>query len=175
MKSENLVKKVQRILDAVTAGVSWVGAGALILMVMVVVGNVLGRYLFRKPLLGAVELVGLLTVIVVFCVLAYAEARGSHVVVDILVSRFSGRIRVVLAGAMSIFGAVFFLIMGWQGWSLMLSNLSPFVRTTGVLSIPFAPFMGVMALGCLLFGLELTVHVFNPASRKIVHKESQAE
>jgi hypothetical protein len=48
----------------------------------------------------------------------------------------------------------------------MLSNLSPFVRVTGVLSIPFAPFMLVMAFGCVLFGLELLIHVFNPASGK---------
>jgi len=67
---------------------------------------------------------------------------------------------------MSLLGAAFFIIMAWQGWNLMLSNLSPFVRVTGVLSIPFGPFMLIMAFGCVLFALELFVHVFNPASGK---------
>ncbi len=166
MRFEDFIRRTQKILDAITAGVSWVGAGALVLMILVVVANVVGRYLFRKPVLGAVEIVGLLTVVVVFCVLGFTEAKGAHIVVDILVSRLHGRTKAVLASIMSLLGAVFFIIMGWQGWDLMLSNLSPFVRATGVLSIPFAPFMLIMAFGCVLFGLELLVHAFNPASGK---------
>jgi TRAP-type C4-dicarboxylate transport system permease small subunit len=166
MGLENSIVRIQRVLDKITTGVSWVGAGALILMVLIVVANVVGRYLFRKPVLGAVEMVGLLTVITVFCVLAFTEAKGAHIVVDILVSRLHGRTKAILASIMALLGAVFFIIMGWQGWNLMLSNLSPFVRVTGVLSIPFAPFMLVMAFGCVLFGLELLIHVFNPASGK---------
>ena len=158
------MRRIQKILDTITTGVSWIGASALVLMVLIVVANVVGRYLLRKPVLGAVEMVGLLTVITVFCVLAFTEAKGAHIVVDILLSRLRDRTKAILASIMSFLGAVFFIIMGWQGWDLMLSNLSPFVRTTGVLSIPFAPFMLVMAFGCVLFGLELLVHVFNPVS-----------
>jgi len=171
MGLENSIGRIQRALDKITTGVSWVGAGALVLMVLIVVANVVGRYLLRKPVLGAVEMVGLLTVIVVFCVVAFTEAKGAHIVVDILVSRLHGRTKAILASIMSLFGAAFFIIMGWQGWDLMLSNLSPFVRVTGVLSIPFAPFMLIMALGCVLFGLELLVHVFNPTSGKN-HREN---
>jgi len=166
MKFEDFIRRTQKILDAITARVSWVGAGALVLMVLIVVANVVGRYLFRKPVLGAVEMVGLLTVITVFCVLAFTESKGAHIVVDILVSRIHGRTKAILASIMALLGAVFFIIMAWQGWDLMLSNLSPFVRVTGVLSIPFAPFMLIMAFGCVLFGLELLVHVLNPASGK---------
>jgi TRAP-type C4-dicarboxylate transport system permease small subunit len=161
MRFENSIRRVQKVLDAITAGVSWVGAGALVLMVLVVVANVVGRYLFRKPVLGAVEMVGLLTVVLVFCVLAFTESKRAHIVVDIVVSRLRGRTKAILASVMCFLGAVFFIIMGWQGWDRMLSNLSPFVRTTGVLSIPFAPFMFIMAFGCVLFGLELLVHTFN--------------
>jgi TRAP-type C4-dicarboxylate transport system permease small subunit len=164
MELEDSISRIQKILDRITAGVSWVGAGALVLMVLIVVANVVGRYLLRKPVLGAVEMVGLLTVITVFCVLALTEAKGAHIVVDILVSRLHGRTKATLASIMSLLGAVFFIIMGWQGWDLVLSNLSPFVRVTGVLSIPFAPFMLIMAFGCVLFGLELLVHVFSPTS-----------
>ncbi len=162
MGLENSTARIQKILDKITAGVSWIGAGALVLMVLIVVANVAGRYLFRTPVLGAVEMVGLLTVVVVFCVLAFTEAKGAHIVVDILVSRFHDRTKAVLSSIMSLLGAVFFVIMAWQGWDLMVSNISPFVRATGVLSIPFAPFMLIMAFGCVLFGLELFIHVFNP-------------
>jgi len=161
MRFNNLIMRVSHVLDAIIDGLAWIGAGALVLMVLVVVSNVLGRYLFRKPVLGAVEMVGLLTVVVVFCVLAFTESKRAHIVVDILLSRLHGRTKAILVSVMCFLGAVFFIIMGWQGWDLMWSNLFPMMRTTGVLSIPFAPFMFIMGFGCLLFGLELFVHTFS--------------
>jgi len=153
---------VSLILDAIIDGLAWIGAGALVVMVLVVVSNVVGRYLFRKPVLGAVEMVGLLTVILVFSVLAFTESKRAHIIVDILLSRLGGRTKAILTSVMCFLGAVFFIIMGWQGWDLMWSNLFPMMRTTGVLSIPFAPFMFIMAFGCVLFGLELLIHTFSP-------------
>jgi TRAP-type C4-dicarboxylate transport system permease small subunit len=88
------------------------------------------------------------------------------------VSRLHGRTKAILAGIMSLLGSVFFITVGWQGWDLMLSNLSPFVRTTGVLSIPFAPFMFIMAFGCVLFGVELFIHVFSSPGSEKKHREN---
>lgn len=162
MKLDHVLKRVSRGLDAIIDGLAWIGAGAIAAMVLVVVTNVVGRYLFRKPLLGAVEMVALLTVVVVFCVLAFTESKRAHIVVDIILSRLPGRAKAMMVSVMCFLGGVFFIIMGWQGWDLMWSNLFPIVRSTGVLSIPFAPFMFVMAFGCLVFGLELLVHAFSP-------------
>jgi TRAP-type C4-dicarboxylate transport system permease small subunit len=161
MRFNNTVERVSHALDLIIDGVAWVGAGALALMVLIVVSNVVGRYVFRKPLLGAVEMMGLLTVVVVFCVLAFTESKRAHIVVDIVVSRLRGRTKAIMASIMCFIGAVFFIIVGWQGWDLMWSNLFPDMRSTGVLSIPFAPIMFIMAFGCLLFGLELLVHSFS--------------
>jgi TRAP-type C4-dicarboxylate transport system permease small subunit len=161
MRFHDLVRRVSRVLDAIINGLAWIGAGAMVIMVLVVVSNVVGRYVFRRPVLGAVEMVGLLTVIVVFCVLAFTESEGAHIVVDIVLSRLRGRTKAIFTSVMCFLGAIFFIIMGWQGWDLMWSNLFPRIRTTGVLSLPFAPFMFIMAFGCVLFGLELLVHTFS--------------
>lgn len=158
MRFDNLMRGVSKVLDVIIDGLAWIGAGALAMMVLIVVSNVVGRYLFRKPVLGAVEMVGLLTVVVVFCVLAFTESKRAHIVVDIVLSRLHGRTKAILVSVMCLLGAVFFIIMGWQGWDLMWSNLFPNIRTTGVLSIPFAPFMFIMAFGFLLFGLELLIN-----------------
>lgn len=172
MKFSDLSRKISRILDAVIKVLCWIGSGALAVMVMVVVINVLGRFLFKKPVLGAVEMVGLLTVIVVFCVLAFTESQRAHITVDIISGRLRGRPKTILASVMCFLGSAFFIIMGWQGWELMCSNLFPTIRTSGVLSIPFAPFMFIMAIGCILFGLELLFHTF---STQATAKESEKD
>lgn len=170
MRFNNLIRRVSHVLDAIIKVLSWIGAGAMVIMVLVIVSNVVGRYLFMKPVLGAVEMVGLLTVVVVFCVLAFTESKRAHIVVEIVLSRLRGLTKAILTSMMCFLGAIFFIIMGWQGWGLMWSNLFPIMRTTGVLSIPFAPFMFIMAFGCLLFGLELLVHMFSPLTSE--EKES---
>ena len=156
MRLDHLLRRVSRVLDAIIDGLAWIGAGSIATMVLVVVVNVVGRYLFRKPLLGAVEMVGLLTVVVVFCVLAFTESKRAHIVVDILLSRLHGRTKTMLVSVMCFLGGVFFIITGWQGWDLMWSNLFPIIRATGVLSIPFNR-MGA----CLdLTDLDLSNEVF---------------
>lgn len=162
MRFTNLIRRVSNILDAIINVLVWIGTGALVVMVFVVVSNVVGRFLFKKPVLGAVEMVGLLTVIVVFCVMAFTESERAHITVDIIPSRLSGRSKSILSSVMCFLGAGFFIIMGWQGWELMWTNLFPTIITTGVLSIPFAPLMFIMAFGCVLFGLELLIHTFRP-------------
>lgn len=161
MKLIDLSRKISHILDAMINVLFWIGSGALVVMVLVVVINVLGRFLLKKPVLGAVEMVGLLTVVVVFCVLAFTEAQRAHITVDIIPSRLPERTKKILASVMCFLGALFFTIMGWQGWELMWSNLFPTIRTSGVLSIPLAPFLFIMAFGCVLFGLDLLLHTFS--------------
>ena len=171
VKFNDVIRMIGRILDTIINGLVWIGSGALVVMVLVVLINVLGRYLFKKPLLGAVEMVGLLTVIVVFCVLAFTESQRAHISVDIISSRLHGRTKAILASVMCFLGAGFFIIMGWQGWELMWSNIFPTVRTTGVLTIPFAPFMFIMAFGGVLFGLELLIHAFSTAPSDKTNEE----
>ena len=155
------VRVVNRIIEAVIRVLSWIASGALALMVLIIMTNVIGRYIFKKPVLGAVEMVGLLTVIVVFCVLALTESQKAHIYVDIIPSRLPSPVKEILASAICFAGGAFFIIMGWQGWELMKSNLVPTVITSFVLSLPFAPFMFIMAFGCVLFGLELLLHAID--------------
>lgn len=172
MRFNNLVRRVGDVLDTIVNMVAWIGAGALVVMILIVVSNVVGRYLFRQPLLGTVEMVGLLTVIAVFCVLAFTESERAHIIIDIVVSRLHGRVKAILASIMCFLGAAFFITMGWQGGNLMWSNLFPTIRATGVLSIPFAPFLFIMAFGCVLFGLELLIHTLNPQASEKKRQES---
>lgn len=143
---------------------TWVGACAGAFMIIVIVINVIGRFFFRQPLRGTIELVELMTVVMVYSVLPYAELRRRSIHVDLVVSLFPRRAKAVLASIMCFAGTVFFIIMSFEAGELAWSNLFPSVLSTDTLSIPFAPFVLVIAIGSLLLGLEMLIHAFHPLS-----------
>lgn len=164
MNFSQIVKKIDYLSNLLIKGLALIAVFGLVIMILIVVGNVIGRYLFSKPILGTIEIVGLLTVIIVFCVLAFAESEGAHIVVTILSSKIKGFKKKILTSIIFFLGTIFFCLMGWQGLELMKLNLYPTVRTSSILSIPFWPFMFIMAFGCFVFGFKLLIHGFGTFS-----------
>jgi len=67
--------------------------------------------------------------------------------------------------------AALFLTSGWQAATLMWANLCPTVLATAILSIPYAPFLFVIALGCLAIGVVMLIHAFHPLPTEENEKE----
>lgn len=164
MKMDKMVNNIIKGIHATVRAFTWIGACAAAVMVIVIVINVIGRFLFKQPLQGTIELVELMTVVVVFSVLAYTELRRGHVHVELVVSRFPRRAKAIVASIMCFAGAAFFIAMSWKAGELMWSNLFPLIRATDTLAIPFAPFVFVIAIGSLLLGLEMLINAFHPLS-----------
>jgi TRAP-type C4-dicarboxylate transport system permease small subunit len=133
-------------------------------MVVVIVINVVGRYLFRLPLQGTVEIVELALVVTVVFAFTYAEVKNGHVTMDEVVARFPRRVRAVLMRIMYFAAAAFFLIMGWRTAVLSISHAIPLMRVTDVLKIPIAPLIFIVAIGAVMFGLVLLIKGFSPLS-----------
>ncbi len=148
---------------------AWIGACAGAFMVVVIVCNVLGRFLFGYPLRGTIELVELMAVVLIYSVLPYAELRRRSIYVDVVVNQLPRHSRAALASIMLSIGTIFFITMSWKAAEVTWSNLFPSLISTDTLSIPFAPFVLVIALGSLLLGLEMLINAFHPLSREEKH------
>ena len=146
-----------KIMQHICGYTAWISIAVMIFVVFCVVANVVGRYILRQPIVGTVELVQILAVIIVFFVLAYTELKGSHVSVDLLVSRLPRRAQAILGFIMSLLSAVLAGFIFWQGLSMGLRDLFPVPVTTVTLSIPTAPFLFAMSFGSLLFALALLI------------------
>lgn len=129
--------------------------GLLITMIAVVV-NVGGRAFFGSPLLGAVEIVGIGGLLLIPFAMIITERNRAHIVVRMVVSRFSQRLQSLfdIFGFILSLGAVALLV--WSGvlqiWQAAVTPGSE----TPVLLIPKAPSISVWVVGCLvLFGYLL--------------------
>ncbi|HUL23659.1 MAG TPA: TRAP transporter small permease [Thermodesulfobacteriota bacterium] len=153
---------IRKVLHALIKVVLWVAELALGLAAFAVIVNVFGRYVFKRPLNGSVEIVQLLLVVIVYFSLAYTEVRQGHVTMEEVVDRFPRRMKRVLMSIMYFAAAVFILILGWRSWILAVQYTKPVFRVTDVLHLPIAPVVFVMAIGMVLFGLELLLNGFSP-------------
>jgi TRAP-type C4-dicarboxylate transport system permease small subunit len=158
-------------IHAISRGLAWISACAAIIMMLVIVVNVVGRFLLRKPLPGTIEIVEMLTSALIFFALAYTEHLRRHIHVELIVDRFPRRVRAVLASVMYFISGVFFLVMAWQGGLLIIESVTPLVTASHVLSIPEAPFLFAVAFGSLLLGIELLMHVLRPLPPESDEKE----
>jgi TRAP-type C4-dicarboxylate transport system permease small subunit len=134
---------------------SWLGAFALLVMMLLTFFDVLGRYVFRSPIIGAMDVSEQLMVVVVFCVLGQVTLDRTHIRADVLDPLLSKR-NYSMLGAVSFLisaFAVFFMALQTtkEAWKTVL-NLN---LTTHTISLPIAPFYALAALGLILLFFEI--------------------
>lgn len=128
----------------------------MVAVMMVVVGNVLLRAIFKSPILGAYEYVGYLTALMISLALAYCAVQNAHIAVGIVVDRLSRRSQGFVDLAVHTLGLVFWLAAAWH-----LVQHGRGLAASGVVSataqIPFYPFVYLVAAGLLALSLVLLV------------------
>jgi tripartite ATP-independent transporter DctM subunit len=142
------------------------GACTSLLMVILVTAHVLSRALFKKPLVGTVELEELMIVILVFCGIAYTQITRSHISVDFVTARLSKGMQSVVATATSLVNTLFFMALTWQSLVLSQEQMSDGTATFD-LQIPLFWVMWIIALGFFLFGLSTFTNFLKTAAATI--------
>jgi TRAP-type transport system small permease protein len=144
-----------RIIDRAATGVACL---LLFLVVMLTLGDVIGRNLLSHPIPGATELTELALVGITFLVYPRVALARQNIVIDLL-DRWMGvlarRLQQVLAGTL---GAVLFGTIGWRMLSLA-DRAQGYGDVTGYLKLPIYPAMYFMAIfaGLTALGFAITV------------------
>ena len=167
-----LFSKVANFLDDTLApvrrGAVVIGASVLIAIVLLVIVDVTLRRVFNSPLAFSKELIEIMLVVVVFCSLAYTTFQGRHVSVDVLVSRFPPKARAIINPATDFLSAVMFALIGWRSIDQAM-HIWDIGSETGILKIPYYPFLFVVAFGSIFACIALLtglIHLMIGAARK---------
>ena len=70
---------ISGIINKIIKALTWMAYLVILLMLIIIVGNIIGRFFFNKPLLGTVELVELGMVIIGFFAMPYATMTNANV------------------------------------------------------------------------------------------------
>ena len=147
-------------IEAIMKYFMYLGWVATAIMALTVSTDVIGRYVFEKPLLGGAEIVELLMTCCVLCVLPYVTKERRHIVVDILSIRLTPRTQRILAFVSDFLMLVVLAFLTWQGFVGTMSSIYS-GECTQALRIPVWPFNLILALGFILAFLSLLMNIID--------------
>ena len=133
---------------------------AILLLILMLQGSadVIGRYLFNKPLVGTWETSEVWLALMVFLGWGYTQFIKGHVTVDILVTHLSQRVRAALTLVTSFMAMIIFALIVWRAAVYALNNLRRGM-VIAVIDWPLGPFQFFASLGalvlCLVFILDI--------------------
>lgn len=149
------VRALDKISNLLNQVLLWMAGFFLVAMILMTGANIVIR-IFWMPIRGTYELMGYFGAIVTAFALGYTQAGRGHIAVDILVLRFSQKIRRILNGINYFICMVFFAIVGWR-IALYAETLWKTGEVTETLRIIYYPFTYGVSLGCFVLALVLLV------------------
>lgn len=134
---------------AYAAGVALTG------MMLLTVADVIGRYVFSKPIRGTYELVGFLLVGAGSLGLGYCQVKKGHIRVDFLLQRFPEKVRPIVTALANFLGFAAFSLLCWRCALYAQYYISATGNHTDTLGIPLTPFVIVLAVGTGMLALVI--------------------
>ncbi len=144
-------------LDRVVKVLRLIGSVALVGMMMLTSVDVLMRG-FGRPIFGAVDMVGLMAVVVLACAMPYTHEAGGHVGVDLLVQKLDPRSQAIIDSITSFISLCLFALVAWQMWLYAgeLSTKGEVTMTVQIIKHPFIYLVSV-CFGVLCFALVMDI------------------
>ena len=149
MSAHDIAKKIFGISDFL-AGVCFFSVMLLILV------NILMRKLFNMPIIGTVELAGLLTATGIGFALANCELNNGNVAMSIITDKFNAKTQRLIEIFIYIISLFFWAMVAWR---VILFGSSSFISgwVSSTASFPVFPFIFILSFNilCLCFVVAL--------------------
>lgn len=136
---------------------SWISAGAVTAMMLLTVADVILR-LFRRPITGTYEVVGLLGAVFVSFSLAQTSVERGHIAVDVLIQRLPSTARAAVAILNDLVCTALFVVLTWQS-IIYAGDLRSFGEVSMTLQVPIYPFIYGIAIGCGMLSVVLAMNL----------------
>lgn len=141
-----------------------VGAGVLVVLMLITGIDVVGRYVFHRPFIGAYELSELAIAMVVLLGWGYNQAVKGHVDIDLLYKRLPRSIQNVLDFFIPFLGLTLFVFIAWQSINFTIESIG-WHETTEMLHIPVWIFKLVIFIGAAAISFEFIADIITAYQR----------
>ena len=154
-----------KILGLFSYFLSRLGCVALFAMMCLTVVDVVGRYVFNSPILGAYEITEFMVLVMVFSFLGYAQAQKAHVTVDIVYERFPANARRIIAIANYIISFIVMLIVCWMGFEKAVETWQTGEKPLNLAVLNY-PFVFFLSFGAMVMCIEYIRDVIRKLQQK---------
>ena len=158
---EKAIKKTNDILSAI-------GVGMLFILMLLGAADVIGRYIFNKPIMGAQEMGTVLLGVMVFFSWGSTQVARAHVNVELFTPRFPPRMRIISNLVITFLTFLLFGLIVWQA-AMTGKDFHEAGRLIYVIHWPLAPFQFLVSFGALVICLVLIlqmIEIFSQIKRR---------
>ncbi|QJR18135.1 TRAP transporter small permease [Pelagibacterium halotolerans] len=141
-------------------GLTLLSSLALIVLLLATFVGVIMRYFLSAPILGSNEIIQLGSVALVMLAMPAAAQREAHVRVDVLDGAIGPWGRFIGDIIARVLGMFLLGVLAWRAWDKAFDAFE-YGDVTNMISIPFWPFYGLMALSAVLYVVVLTLQLLD--------------
>lgn len=163
-----------KLTERLTHLLAWIAGGTVLLMMLHVMADVIGKYVFNAPLPGTAEVVAAYYMIgCVFLPLAWVEASGGSIVVEVIYEKCPVAVQGLMLKAADLISAIYYAILGWFSWGVAMRAFRVGETVDGIWRITTWPAKFMLPLGFAIAVVVILLRLFFGA-RGRVHTNSQA-
>src|SRR5699024_716940 len=156
----NIFNKLDNYFNKIITVQQFIGNIFLILIMLIVTFDVLGRNLFNTPIKGSYEMVELGAALMIFFAFALTHREGEHISINFVVEKFPIKVQHILNGIVEIGISVMLLFMARHVFANGIRMMERY-RTTTDLSIPIYLFLFIITVTIIIFALTAIFKAIN--------------
>ncbi len=155
---------LQRVIGRFSNVLGAVGAGILVILMLTTGVDVVGRYVFHQPFIGAYEVSELAMAGIILLGWGYTQARKGHVDIDLLYIRLPRSIRTALDFLIPLLGLTLFVFVAWQAINFTMDSIG-WHEATEMLHMPVWIFKLMIFIGAVALSLQFVVDIITACQR----------
>jgi len=122
-RRNNALSAIDRTFSRIEDAVTLFAAAFIFLLMLFVVCEVIGRYVFNRPIPGAIDWIEVYMAIFAFLPAAYAQRLGVHVRMELVIAKMRGRVLWATECFAVCVGVVYCLIIIDKSWEHFLRSI----------------------------------------------------
>lgn len=169
------MKALVKLVHGLMASLNVIGAVWVLLIMLLITVDVIGRAFFNSPLFGVPEIVKISVVGLVWCQMAHTLKIGAHLRSTILVDRMPPAVRRAIEIISCLMGAITFALIVYSGWDNMVESwrIGEFEGEEPV-RVPTSPIRTLVLIGAALTALQFLIMLVDLVRGKSLH-QAEAE
>lgn len=163
------VNPLVKLLNGFMAALNVMGSIWVLLVMVLITSDVIGRAFFNAPLVGVPEIVKVSVVGIVWCMMAHTLRIGAHLRSTFLLDRMPATVRRLMEIASCVMGIAVFALIVYSGWNHMIEawRIGEFEGEAPA-RVPTYPIRTLVLIGAALTALQFLVMLVDVTRGKSV-------
>lgn len=164
-----------KLLNGVMTALNVIGSIWVLLLMLLITVDVIGRAFFNAPLFGVPEIVKVSVVGIVWCMMAHTLRIGAHLRSTFLLDRMPPSVRRLIEIISCLMGIAIFALIVYSGWNNTIESwrIGEFEGEAPA-RVPTYPIRSLVLIGAALTAIQFLVMLVDVIRGKSLH-QAQAE